>query len=69
MIRNKVIIYPKDIQIITGRSERYAQNIIAAIKKWRGKQKHQLVTYDEFCEFIGIDPDELVAHWTTHSDQ
>jgi hypothetical protein len=38
MVRNKLIIYPKDIQLITGRSERYAQNIITAIKKRLGKE-------------------------------
>lgn len=65
MKRNRFIIYPKDIQLITGRSERYAQNIIAAIKKWRGKQKHQLVTFNEFCEFTGIDPQQLGAHLGT----
>jgi hypothetical protein len=68
MVRIKLIIYPKDIQRITGRSERYAQYVIAAIKKRLGKEKHQFVTYDEFCEFTGIDPQELVAHRTKNGD-
>lgn len=63
MIRNRFIIYPKDVQLITGRSERYGQNIIAAIKKKLGKQKHQLVTLGEFCEFLGINPEDLGAHF------
>ncbi len=62
MARTKVIIYPKDIQVITGRSERYAQNTLARIKKALGKPKHQLVTYQEFCEFMGISLEELCTH-------
>jgi hypothetical protein len=65
MKRNRFIIYAKDVQLITGRSERYAQYIIAGIKKWRKKEKHQLVTYAEFCEYTGIDPRQLDAYLAT----
>lgn len=51
----RIIIYPKDIQIITGRSERYGRGIIQKIKKHLNKEKHQLVTIDEFCDFMGIE--------------
>ena len=55
----RVIIYPQDIQRITGRSERYAQRMLRVIKKRLGKKKHQLVTFEEFCEFSGLSVDEL----------
>jgi len=63
MIRNRCIIYPKDVQVITGRSERYGQNIIAAIKKKLGKKKYQLVTFGELCEFLGVNPEDVGAHF------
>lgn len=44
---NRICIYPKDIQRITGKSERQCRNIIAKIKKEGNKQKHQAVTIDE----------------------
>jgi hypothetical protein len=70
MMFDRFILYPKDIQLITGRSERYGQDIIAAIKKKRGKEKHQLVTFNDFCEFAGIELHELLAHLrTTDSKQ
>lgn len=59
MKRSRLVIYPKDIQRITGRSEAYAQRIIRTIKKKLGKQKHQFITYEEFCEFSGLDPRDL----------
>jgi hypothetical protein len=56
---NRLVIYPKDIQLVTGRSERYARKIIMTIKKRLGKQKHQFVTYDEFCEFAGLNVEDF----------
>lgn len=60
MIRHKLIIDAKDIQIITGRSERYAQNALAAIRKHLGKTKGQLVTRGEYCAYTGITLAELL---------
>jgi hypothetical protein len=48
-------MYPKDVQLITGRSERYGRNIIASIKKRLDKEKHQLITVDEFCSYMGLE--------------
>lgn len=51
----RICIYPKDVQVITGKSERYGRDIIKKIKEDLNKEKHQLVTIDEFCEFMGIE--------------
>ncbi len=51
----RICIYPKDIQIVTGKSERYGRNIIKMIKESLSKEKHQLVTIDEFCIFMGLE--------------
>ena len=51
----RLCIYPKDIQIVTGRSERYGRDIIKKIKAKFSKQDHQLVTIDEFCIYMGLD--------------
>ena len=55
----RICIYPKDVQIITGKSERYGRNIIKKIKTVLNKQKHQLVTIDEFCEFMDLEPEKV----------
>jgi hypothetical protein len=55
----RLIIYSQDIQRITGRSERYAQYILSRIRKSLGKEKHQLVTWEEFCEFSGLQKSDI----------
>lgn len=55
----RLCIYPKDIQLLTGKSERYSRDLIHKIKKHFNKEEHQLVTFQEFCTYMGI-PFELV---------
>lgn len=55
MMMKRIVIYPKDVQVITGKSERYGRDIIKKIKDKHNKPKHQLVTVDEFCSFMGLD--------------
>ncbi len=51
----RVCIYPKDVQIVTGKSERWGRDIIKKIKSKFSNQNHQLVTIDEFCTYMGLD--------------
>lgn len=57
----RLIIYPKDIQQITGRSERYGRDIIRQIKLQTNKKPFQLVTFKEFSEFMDIPLEEIYA--------
>ena len=57
----RIIIYPKDIQRITGKSERYGRLMLQRIRKQLKKEDHQLVTLREFSEFTGIDMEEVKA--------
>ena len=58
-IMNRLCIYPKDIQVITGRSDRYGRNLIKKIKDHFKKQQHQVVTVDEFCQYMGLQPETV----------
>ena len=51
----RVVIYPKDIQFITGQSESTCRKIIRDIKMKLGKSKEEYVTIDEFCAHKGLD--------------
>ena len=51
----RICIYTPDIQLITGKSERQSRNILNDIKVFYKKEKHQLVTIDEFSKYVGID--------------
>ena len=54
MITKRVCIYPKDIQRITGRSERYGRKLLNEIREYFYKEPHQFITTDEFSEYSGI---------------
>ena len=57
MITKRVCIYPKDIQLITGRSERYGRKLLQTIKDVLEKEPHQFITIKEFSEYSGIEFD------------
>jgi hypothetical protein len=57
---NRLCIYPKDIQIITGKSDRYGRYLIQRIKDHFNKQQHQVVTVEEFCLYMGLQLDAVV---------
>jgi hypothetical protein len=56
-IPHRVIIYPKDIENITGRRNRTACSLLQNIRKATGKTRNQFVTIREFCVFTGIEED------------
>jgi len=48
-------IYPKDVQRITGKSERSGRRLLQKIKDELGKKEHQFITIDEFASYTGIN--------------
>ncbi|MBK9736314.1 MAG: hypothetical protein IPO92_15670 [Saprospiraceae bacterium] len=46
----RVIIYPKDIVAITGKSYQSAWSLLKKIRLYYHKQPHQVVTVFEFCQ-------------------
>jgi len=55
-LSNRIIIYPKDVEQLTGRSARTSRQIIYNLKKKLGKSKNSFITIDEFANHFGIDP-------------
>jgi len=55
MNTKRVCIYPKDIQLITGRSESYGRKLLQHIREYLGKEPHQFITLQEFSEYSGIE--------------
>lgn len=50
----RVCIYPKDVQIVTGKSERWGREVIKRIKSYFAKEPHQFVSIEEFCQYTGL---------------
>ena len=57
----RICIYPKDIMRITGKSEKFSRSLMLKIKKSLQKNKDQMVSVTEFCEFTGLKPDEVLS--------
>jgi hypothetical protein len=55
--KQRIIIYPKDVVCITGRSGRTARKLLQKIKIVLGKSPDEFVTVREFCYFYGIEED------------
>lgn len=58
---NRIVIYPQDVALITGRSDRYGRMIIKRIKIDLEKEDHHLVTIQEFSAYMGIDTQQIEA--------
>ena len=59
MRQKRIIIYPKDVQRITGKSERHGRVLIDRIKQQLRKEEHQVVTVQEFADYMGIDETQV----------
>jgi len=62
MYLSRSCIYTKDVQRITGKSERAAERMLSRIRVVNGKDEGKFVTVDEFAEYTGIDA-ELVRQY------
>lgn len=56
---NRLCIYTKDVQIITGRSLSYARMLLNKIRKELGKGSKDLVTIQEFCTYTNLNYEEV----------
>jgi hypothetical protein len=57
----RLFLSNKDVQIITGRGRSATQYLVSAIKLKINKQKYQPLTVPEFCEYMGLSPDLVLA--------
>ena len=55
----RVCVYPKDVQRITGKSERYGRMLLIKIRENYKKEDHQFITVEEFCNYTGIKIEQV----------
>ena len=55
----RVVVYSKDVEILTGYKGRTARRLLQKIREHNGKKRGDLVTVTEFCEYTGIDENIL----------
>lgn len=59
MSLSRIILSIKDIQRLTGRSERQARRILGAVRSSFGKQARQPVSLQEYCRYSGLSEEEV----------
>jgi hypothetical protein len=59
LVEKRICIYAKDIQVLTGKSERYARKVVAQVRQHYSKSKDQLLTIKEFCEYMHLDEQDV----------
>ncbi|MBT1711757.1 hypothetical protein KK062_26180 [Fulvivirgaceae bacterium PWU5] len=62
MSLNRIILSTKDIERITGRSERQSRAILAGVRKSLGKQPRQHVSIQEYCRHTGLPEEDVARH-------
>jgi hypothetical protein len=61
LVPNRIVIYPKDVQNITGKKERSARKLISDIRQELGKSKQEFITIYEFCHYTGLQKEQVEA--------
>lgn len=59
MAVTRLVIYSKDVQRITGKSERSARDLMLRIRLACNKARHQPVSVTEFCHYTGLKKEEV----------
>lgn len=57
----RICIYTKDVQLITGKSERQSRNILMNIRDAYAKKKHQPITIYEFCDYMDFKINDILS--------
>ena len=55
----RLCIYSKDVQRITGKSERWGRMLLLKIREALNKEEHQFISVEEFCKFTGLKVDQV----------
>jgi hypothetical protein len=58
---NRIMVYPRDIQNITGKKPRTATRIYNQIKGHYGKMKNDLLTVMEVCDYWKLNIETVKA--------
>lgn len=58
--QTRLCIYPKDVQRITGKTERYSRMLLKKIKLHFNKEDHQVITIEEFSVYMGLKKEDVL---------
>lgn len=59
----RLIVYPNDVQRITGKTERNSRLYLQKIKIHFNKLKHQFITIEELAQYMGISEEKILIYF------
>jgi hypothetical protein len=59
MTVRRIVISPKEVAALTGRSVSYARRLVRTIKQHTGKSRTDLLTVEEFCAYTQLSAEEV----------
>jgi len=54
MNSTNILLHAKDIQFLTGKSQRFGQNVISEVWEAKGKQKQRWISIADFCQYFNM---------------
>jgi hypothetical protein len=57
--QKRLCIYPKDIQIITGKSYRQSARLLRKIRSELNKLENEFVSVEEFCSYTSLKIEQV----------
>ncbi|MEP7197607.1 MAG: hypothetical protein ABI851_13890 [Saprospiraceae bacterium] len=58
-VPNRIVIYTKDVENITGKKERAARKLLQKIRIHFNKKSSEYITVEEFAEVTGIKAESI----------
>lgn len=59
LIPKRIVIYPKDVELITGRKDKTARKLLNDIRISLGKSKNDFISVREFSQFTGLIEEDV----------
>ena len=65
----RMVVYTKDIEQLTGRTDRYCRKIMQKMRRHYGKAKDQLISVGELAAYLGLPLQEVIAQLNLRKEQ
>lgn len=63
---NPILLHCKDIQNLTGKTAKFARNLIAEVWKQKGMIKRRWITIPDFCKYFDVEEEAVVKRLHNH---
>ncbi len=57
--KERIIIYPDDVAVLTGKGIKYCRNLLSELKESLGKHPKQHITCCELGAYLNLDPEVI----------